>query len=132
MRRPMKFLLVLAVIGSGPAFAQSKLPNTPVREVTDDYFGTKVTDPYRWLEKTSAPEVAAWMKAQNDYTRAVLAKIPGRDQLLDRIKALDNAGSVVSGLQVWAAATSTSRPSPAQTIASFTRGRTSPRESDCS
>jgi len=101
MRRPMKFLLVLAVIGSGPAFAQSKLPNTPVREVTDDYFGTKVTDPYRWLEKTSAPEVAEWMKAQNDYTRAVLAKIPGRDQLLDRIKALDNAGSVVSGLQVW-------------------------------
>ena len=101
MRRLMKCLLVLAVLGSDLAFAQSKLPNTPVREVTDDYFGAKVTDPYRWLENTSAPEVVAWMKAQNDYTRAVLAKIPGRDQLLDRIKALDNAGSVVSGLQVW-------------------------------
>ncbi len=101
MRRLMKCLLILAVLGSDLAFAQSKLPNTPVREVTDDYFGTTVTDPYRWLENTSAPEVAAWMKAQNDYTRGVLAKIPGRDQLLDRIKALDNAGSVVSGIQVW-------------------------------
>ena len=101
MRRLMESLLVLAVVGSDLAVAQSKLPNTPVREVTEDYFGTKVMDPYRWLENTKDPEVAAWMKAQNDYTRAVLASIPGRDQLLDRIKALDNAGSVVSDLQVW-------------------------------
>jgi prolyl oligopeptidase len=101
MRRLMELLLVLAVIGSALAAAQSKLPNAPVREVTDDYFGTKVTDPYRWLENTKDPEVAAWIKAQNDYTRAVLASIPGRDQLLDRIKALDNAGNVVSALQIW-------------------------------
>ena len=101
MRRLMESLLVLAVVGSDLAVAQSKLPNTPVREVTEDYFGAKVMDPYRWLENTKDPEVAAWMKAQNDYTRAVLANIPGRDQLLDRIKALDNAGSVVSDLQVW-------------------------------
>jgi len=101
MRRLMKSLLVLALIGFDLAVAQSKLPNTPVREVTEDYFRTKVMDPYRWLENTTDPEVVAWMKAQNDYTRGVLASIPGRDQLLDRIKALDNAGSVVSGLQVW-------------------------------
>ena len=101
MRRLIEFMFVLTVIGSDLAVAQSKLPNTPVREVTDDYFGTKVSDPYRWLENTTDPEVAAWMKAQNDYTRAVLASIPGRDQLRDRIKALDNAGSIVAGLQVW-------------------------------
>jgi prolyl oligopeptidase len=83
------------------AAAQSKLPNTPVRDVTDEYFGVKVVDPYRWLEITSDPEVVAWMKAQNDYTRAVLARIPGRDDLLARITALDNAGNTVSGLQVW-------------------------------
>ena len=83
------------------AMAQSELPKTPVRPVTDEYFGVKVVDPYRWLENTSDPEVVAWMKAQNDYTRAVLAKIPGRDKLLERIKELDNAGDVVSGLQVW-------------------------------
>jgi prolyl oligopeptidase len=83
------------------AAAQIALPKTPIREVTEDYFGTKVTDPYRWLEKTDAPEVVAWMKAQNDYTRALLGRIPGRDQLLERIKSLDNASPVVSGLQVW-------------------------------
>ena len=101
MRQLIKFLLVSAVFASNFAFAQSAPPTTPVREVTDDYFGTKVTDPYRWLENTKDPEVVAWMKAQNDYTRAVLARIPGRDQLLTRIKALDNSGSVVSELQVW-------------------------------
>jgi prolyl oligopeptidase len=101
MRQLIKFLLIFAAIGADLAVAQSKLPNTPVREVTDTYFGTKVADPYRWLEETTTPEVAAWMKAQNDYTRAILASIPGRDQLLDRIKALDNAGSVVASLQVW-------------------------------
>jgi len=81
--------------------AQSELPKTPVRPVTEEFFGVKVVDPYRWLEKTPDPEVVAWMKAQNDYTRAVLARIPGRDKLLARIKELDNAGSVVSALQVW-------------------------------
>ena len=75
MRSLVKFLLVFAVFASNFAFAQSAPPTTPVREVTDDYFGTKVTDPYRWLESTKDPEVVAWMKAQNDYTRAILAGI---------------------------------------------------------
>ena len=101
MRRLIKFLLVFTAIASALAVAQSKLPDTPVREVTDDYFGTKVSDPYRWLESTNDAEVVAWMKAQNDYARAILAKIPGRDQLRERVKSLDNAGSVVSVLQVW-------------------------------
>jgi prolyl oligopeptidase len=90
---------ILVLVSS--ATAQIALPKTPIREVTEDYFGTKVTDPYRWLEKTDDPEVVAWMKAQNDYTRARLGRIPGRDQLLERIKSLDNASPVVSGLQVW-------------------------------
>jgi prolyl oligopeptidase len=72
-----------------------------VHTITEEYFGVKVADPYRWLEETSSPAVVSWMKAQNDYTRTVLQRIPGRDKLLERIKALDNAGSVVSALQVW-------------------------------
>lgn len=81
--------------------AQVKLPKTPVRDVTEDYFGTKVTDPYRWLENISNPDVISWMKQENDYTRQILATIPGRDQLLKRIEALDNAGAAVAALQVW-------------------------------
>jgi prolyl oligopeptidase len=91
----------LTLLFSSAVFAQVKLPKTPVREVTEDYFGTKVTDPYRWLENTADPEVVSWMKSQNDYTRTQLDKIPGRDKLLDRIKSLDNAGAVVASLQVW-------------------------------
>ena len=101
MRRRIGFVLALLLLIPVLATAQSQLPNTPVRAVIDDYFGTKVVDPYRWLENTSDPEVIAWMKAQNDYTRVVLARIPGRDELLARIKSLDNAGDTVSGLQVW-------------------------------
>ena len=101
MRRLIGYVLPLLLLIPAVASAQSQLPNTPVRPVTEDYLGTKVVDPYRWLESTSEPEVIAWMKAQNDYTRAVLARIPGRDELLARIKSLDNAGNTVSGLQVW-------------------------------
>ena len=97
----MTFGLVVAALTCTYAFAQDGPPATPVHEVTDTYFGVKVTDPYRWIENTSSPEVIAWMKAQNDYTRTVLARIPGRDKLLARIKELDNAGSVVSAVQVW-------------------------------
>jgi prolyl oligopeptidase len=89
MQLTLRLLLVLTSVSLA---AQLQLPKTPLREITEEYFGTKVVDPYRWLEKTDDPEVAAWMKAQNDYTRNMLARIPGRDQLLERVKALDNAG----------------------------------------
>jgi prolyl oligopeptidase len=101
MLRPILVLLAFAVCVPLFTFAQAQLPKTPVREVIDDYFGTRVADPYRWLENTSDPEVIAWLKAQNDSTRALLARIPGRDPLLDRIKALDNASAAVADLQVW-------------------------------
>ena len=101
MRRTVLIILSVPVFLTGLAFSQAHLPKTPVREVIEDYFGTKVTDPYRWLENTSDPEVGVWMKAQNDYTREALTRIPGREKLLDRIKQLDNAGPVVSSLQVW-------------------------------
>jgi prolyl oligopeptidase len=101
MRRLTLACVTFTLLFSSAVFGQVKLPKTPVREVTEDYFGTKVTDPYRWLENTSDPEVVSWMKSQNDYTREQLAQIPGRDKLLDRIKSLDNAGAVVASLQVW-------------------------------
>ena len=70
-------------------------PVAPVRPVTDDYFGTKVVDPYRYMENLQDPEVQKWMKAQNDCTHAVLAGIPGRSQLLARIRELDQSVSQV-------------------------------------
>src|SRR5580704_15393449 len=101
MVRFLRALLVLSFFAPLASFGQTPQPPTPVRDVTDEYFATKVVDPYRWLENQSDPEVVAWMKAQNDHARAILANIPGRDKLLGRIQALDNAGAVVSLLQVW-------------------------------
>ena len=65
-------------------------PVAPVRPVTDEYYGTKIVDPYRYMENLKTdPEVQAWMKAQDDYTRASLGAIPGRQELLERIRQLD-------------------------------------------
>ena len=52
----------------------------PARRGTDadDYHGETVADPYRWLEATGDPEVAAWIKAQNEVTESYLATVPGR------------------------------------------------------
>lgn len=50
-------------------------------------------DPYRYMEDLSNSEVQAWLKAQSDFTRSLLDKIPGREELLDRIKTIDGAVS---------------------------------------
>jgi len=74
-------------------------PTTPARPVADTYFGTKIIDNFRWIEDLKNPEVQSWFKAQNDYTRSVLDRIPGRDRLRARIAELDDAGVRVSGWQ---------------------------------
>ena len=60
--------------------------------VQDTYFGTTLTDPFRYFEnvKTDA-SVQAWFKGQADHTRGVLDAIPGRKPLLDRLTELSNA-----------------------------------------
>jgi len=72
-------------------------PNAPVRPVIDTYYGVKVVDPYRYLESFADPEVAAWLKAQNDYTRVVLASLPGRQTLLKRVAELDESAGADIG-----------------------------------
>ena len=76
-------------------------PVAPVRPVIDDYFGTKVTDPYRWMENLKSPEVQAWMKAQSDYTHDYLGKLPGRDDLVKRIESLDNAAIRIGEVELF-------------------------------
>jgi prolyl oligopeptidase len=73
------------------AFAQSRPPVAPVRNVTDTYFGVSVDDPYRYMEDMKNPEVAEWMKTQADYTKAVLAKIPQRDEILKEVMTFGDA-----------------------------------------
>ncbi len=83
---------ILCVIFACSLFAQTQ-PVAPVRDVVDTYFGVQVSDPYRYLENKEDPEVVAWMKAQDAYTRDILSRIPGREALLERIVELDNAAA---------------------------------------
>ena len=90
-------LVMSAALHAKRVFGQSSAapagpPLAPVQVVTDEYFGTKVSDPYRYMEKLDTPEVQQWFKQQDDYTRSVLSQIPGRTALLARIKQFDQTG----------------------------------------
>jgi prolyl oligopeptidase len=76
--------------GEGGGGGPIKYPETKKVDVVEDYFGTKVPDPYRWLEDNESPEVAAWVEAQNKVTFAYLDQIPYRAQLKDRLLKLFN------------------------------------------
>lgn len=68
-------------------------PAAPVRPVTDEYFGQKIVDPYRWMEGSKSEELLSWMKAQNAYTRSYLDRLPEYPALLQRCREV-NTGSV--------------------------------------
>ncbi len=65
-------------------------PETRKDDQVDDYHGTKVADPYRWLEDDNSAETLAWVNAQNDVTRSYLEQIPYRSQLKQRLQELYN------------------------------------------
>jgi prolyl oligopeptidase len=80
----------LARAQGGDGAGRLAYPETKKGEVVDDYFGTKVADPYRWLEDDNAPEVAAWVEAENKVTFGYLDKISYRPQLKGRLTKLLN------------------------------------------
>ena len=91
--------LALLIIFIAQASAQNGPPKAAVHEVTDTDFGQSVVDPYRWMEDAKSAETAAWMKAQADYSRAYLDRLPMRAQLLKRFEELSETGVRVSGVQ---------------------------------
>lgn len=65
-------------------------PATHRGDATDQYHGVTVADPYRWLEDAESDATAAWVKAQNEQTRAYLDGIAQRPQLVNRLTELWN------------------------------------------
>ena len=65
-------------------------PQTRAMDVTDDFFGTTVADPYRWLENEDAFETGEWIEAENAITFPMLAELPSRQGYIDRITELFN------------------------------------------
>lgn len=69
-----------------PAHPPRTWPETKRQDIVETLFGKQVADPYRWLEDEKAPDVQAWMTAQDEYARKAFAALPGRDALAARLK----------------------------------------------
>ena len=63
-------------------------PQTPREDVVDNYFGTEVADPYRWLEDDNSEATAAWVAAQNEVTFDYLHSLPSREKIKSRLEQL--------------------------------------------
>ncbi len=88
----MTFQVGVALLAlSGAVAAQGlQYPVTRTVDHVDTYHGTKVPDPYRWLEDDTSAETAAWVEAPNKVTFAYLETIPYRAALTKRLNALYN------------------------------------------
>ena len=84
--------LLFAIFNASLAPSAPALDYPPARTVeqVDDYHGTLVADPYRWLEEITSDEVQVWVEAENQVTFGYLDQIDGRDRLLARFKQLSN------------------------------------------
>ena len=93
-------LSIFALTGTSP-------PETKVETVYDDLHGSRIEDPYRWLEGSSAPEISEedkdldrrvsdWTDAQNEHTRSILDGLPYREVVEKRLRELMEVGHVSS------------------------------------
>ncbi len=91
------FAIVLVAVCMSPLAAQSKLdsrrfhyPPTAKQEILDDYHGTRVADPYRWLEDVESDQTSRWVTSQNKLTFDYLAGLPQRTTIRQRLTEVWN------------------------------------------
>jgi prolyl oligopeptidase len=77
-------------VGAEATSGDWKYPVTAKGDQKDDYHGTVVADPYRWLEDPDSPETRAWIEAENRLTFGYLDKLPARQKLRERLTELWN------------------------------------------
>lgn len=80
----------LASCGSKEQASKFNYPTTAKVDTVDNYFGTDVQDPYRWLEDDTSKQTAQWVAAQNDVTFAYLKNISYRDKIKERLSKIFN------------------------------------------
>ncbi len=85
------FLLAMALLSSiVPAQTGFQYPKPRKVDHTDDYHGTKVADPYRWMEDDNSAEIKEWIEAENKLTDSYLNDIPQRAKFKSRLTELWN------------------------------------------
>ena len=91
-----------------PVGASDRPNPAPVQAVTNDYYGTKVVDPYRWMENGKDPRWMPWLKAEATAACHALDAIPARDRFLASATAL--SGDLVTVQKVVAVGQTHCRP----------------------
>src|SRR5690606_25592543 len=76
------------VIESKADITVKPYPKTQKIEQKDNFFGTEVEDPYRWLEDDLSQETKNWVKAENEVTEDYLNQIPFRENIRKRLEHL--------------------------------------------
>src|SRR5690242_12269418 len=91
-RELMKLPRAVALMSLAPALALAAFdyPATKTVDHTDDYFGTKVADPFRWLEDVDSADTKAWVVGENKVTFEFLSKLVQRDAIKQRLTELVN------------------------------------------
>ncbi len=95
-RQPTIPILVLCGAALIAQPSRRSYPRPRQGDVIEDYHGTKVADPYRWMEDLNAPELKQWVDAENAITSKYLEGLPQRDALKQRITELWNYPKVTA------------------------------------
>lgn len=83
-------MMTIAANAQNKAAFTGAYPATKTVTQTDEFFGTKVSDPYRWLENDMADDTKDWVKQENQVTDKYLSQIPFRNAIKQRLTALCN------------------------------------------
>ena len=89
MRKAL-FTIAMTTIALAASAQKINYPTTPRDNAVDEYFGTKVPDPYRWLENDTSAQTAQWVEAENAVTNKYLSQMPQRKKLLNRLREVAN------------------------------------------
>lgn len=90
MKHQILFIAMALTLCSCNGNRQFNYPEAEKQNVVDNYFGSDVADPYRWMENDTTREVAEWVEAENRITNDYLARIPFRETIRERLTNIVN------------------------------------------
>ena len=90
MKKQLLMTMATVLLSTSASAQGIQYPKADKDGTVDNYFGTEVADPYRWLEDDTSAKTAAWVEAENKITNSYLSKIPFRQKLLKRLTEVAN------------------------------------------
>ena len=93
------WVFTAALITPAQGQAGKMPPAAPIHPVTEELFGTTLSDPYRWMEDQKSAETQKWMRAQAGFADAYLKRLPQRAELLKRLTEVTSASVSVSEIR---------------------------------